>query len=109
MKTKKCELPEEPNATAGLGQLWKIFPGVKMTKDGVKKEVSVWILTKESLSKRDPIPITDKNIVEQVFQIMKKDLLTMKDMSHGGIVKVFEVRNYLHSLIFPFSDCISGC
>jgi hypothetical protein len=98
--TKKYELPEEHNATAGLGQLWKIFPGYKMTKDGQKREISVWIMTKESLAKKDPIPITDKNVVEQVFQIMKKDILTMKDMQHNGIIKVIEVSN-TREVIFP--------
>mmetsp|Transcript_8941 Transcript_8941/g.13432 ORF Transcript_8941/g.13432 Transcript_8941/m.13432 type:complete len:1031 (-) Transcript_8941:98-3190(-) len=89
--TKKYELPAEHNATAGLCQLWKIYPGYKMAKDMTKREVSVWIMTKDGLSKRDPIPVTEKSHVEQVFQIMKKDVLTMKDMSHGGIVKVIEV------------------
>lgn len=102
--TKKYELPEHHNATAGHGQLWKIFPGVKMTKDGQKRGVSVWIMTKESLSRREPVPITDKNTVEQVFQIMKKDILTMKDMQHNGIVKVIEVF-FRHNSFFFLNLC----
>lgn len=89
--TKKYELPPDNNATAGLNSLWKIFPGIKLTKDLIKKDISVWILTKDSLGQRQPFPITDKNIIEQIFLIMRKDILTLKDLQHNGILKVIEV------------------
>jgi hypothetical protein len=89
--TKKYELPAEHVATAGLLGLWKIYPGMKMTKDMIKKDVSVWILNRDQLAQRQPIPITEKNLIEQIFQIMRKDVLTMKELQHNGIVKVIEV------------------
>jgi hypothetical protein len=98
--TKKYELPPEHNATAGLLQLWKIYPGVKLTKDMVKKDISVWIMSRDALAKRDPFPITEKNVLEQIFQILRKDLMTMKEMNHGGIVKIIEVSSLSLSLCY---------
>jgi hypothetical protein len=103
--TKKYELPTEHIATAGLLGLWKIYPGIKMTKDLVKKDVSVWILNRENLSQRQP-PITEKNVIEQIFQVMRKDVLTMKELQHNGIVKVIEVFFPFFSRLLLLSDLL---
>jgi hypothetical protein len=107
--TKKYELPAEHNATAGLLGLWKIYPGMKMTKDMVKRDVSVWILNREQLAQRQPVPITEKTIIEQIFQIMRKDVLTMKELQHNGIVKVIEVSSFVlcdfKIIYFDHVDC----
>lgn len=93
--SKKYNLSEEYNATAGHCQLWKIYPGHVMNKDKVTTtDISVWLFMRDGLSKRQPVPITDKSTQEQLMQIMKKDMSCMKekDMQHHGIVKVLEVK-----------------
>ena len=106
--SKKYNLSEEHNATAGHCQLWKIYPGHVVHKDKVTTtDISVWMFLRDGLAKRTPVAITDKSAQEQLMQIMKKDMSLMKekDMQHQGIVKVLEVTNSLthsltHSLTF---------
>jgi hypothetical protein len=98
---KKYDIPEQHVATAGNNQMWKIFPcSLKETNSGSSKDVSsqkkkpeemsIWLFNKDDLAKRSP-PLTDKSQVEQITQIMKKDILCFKDMSHAGIVRIVEV------------------
>ena len=47
------------------------------TQQGDK--VSVWSFDKNEMMKRKNSPITDKTIVEQLFQIMKKDFMVIKE------------------------------
>jgi hypothetical protein len=86
--SKKYDVPDTPNASAGHCQLWKIYP---VTNKATGEEVSLWTLSKDDLGKRKPIPIADKTLQEQIFQIMKKDLTTLKDLNHGSIIRVVEV------------------
>jgi hypothetical protein len=92
--SKKYNLKEEHNATAGFNGLWKIYPGHVTNKDKVTTtDISVWIFMRDGLAKREPVPITDKSAQEQLMQIMKKDMSAMKEkeMQHRGIVRVLEV------------------
>ena len=96
---KKYDISENYVGTAGHNQLWKIFPCSVKEKEPSnakenaalkrKEELSIWIFQKEELSKLKTIP--DKTVQEQLFQIMRKDVLCFKDMSHSGIVRVVEV------------------
>ena len=96
--SKKYNLSEEHNATAGHCQLWKIYPGFVTNKDKVTTtDISVWLFMRDGLAKREPVAVTDKSTQEQLMQIMKKDMAAMKekDMQHHGIVKVLEVRPHV--------------
>lgn len=86
---KKFDIPKEHTATAGHCDLWKIYPGTRKA-DG--EEVSVWTMQKDELAKRKPVPLTDKVLAEQVFQVMRKDMVTLKDCDCIGVLKVVEVR-----------------
>lgn len=85
--TKKFDVPKENTATAGHLQLWKIWPG--KSKDG-GQSVSIWVFDKAELAKRkSPLgasPFADKAIVEQTYQIMKKDMGVIKDMHPSNSV-----------------------
>lgn len=76
---KKFDVPKEHTATAGHLQLWQIWPG--KSKDATGQLVSIWTFDKSEYAKRKTTYGTtlDKNVVEQVFQIMKKDLAVMKE------------------------------
>ena len=41
--------------------------------------MSVWSFDKNDVMKRKNSPITDKTILEQLFQIMKKDFTVIKE------------------------------
>jgi len=88
--TKKYDFPQVHNATAGHNQLWKIYPGVSKE---TKEEVSLWIMQKDDLSnsKRKPGPVNDKAVLEQIFQIMRKDINVTKEITHGGVIRIIEV------------------
>jgi hypothetical protein len=82
---KNYQLPEHETARAGFGSFWKIYPGHGMI-NGQPKEVSVWILTKDSLPDYEP------KIMDQLFRLMKKDLMIMKELKlYEGFLQVFEV------------------
>jgi hypothetical protein len=92
---KNYELPENETARAGFKSLWKIYPG-QVIVDGQSKEVSVWILTKDSLPDYEP------KIMEQLFRLMKKDLAIMKELKpYEGSLQVYEVDHPLSSLYLP--------
>ena len=88
---KKYDFPQTHNATAGHCQMWKIYPAISKES---KEEVSLWIMQKDELSKRKP-PVVDKAVLEQIYQIIRKDLASMREHLHSGILKVSEVI-YLH-------------
>lgn len=75
---KKFDVPKDHTASAGHLRLWKIWPG--KAKDS-NQHVSIWTFDKnELLKKKDKNDKgLDKNIVEQIHQIMKKDLSVMKE------------------------------
>lgn len=85
---KEYDFPQVHNATAGHCQLWKIFPAVNKE---TKEEVSLWIMKKDDLAKRKPIPITDKATLEQLFQILRKDVNGTKEIEHGSILRILKV------------------
>lgn len=85
---KKFDVPKDYTASAGNSQLWKIWPAVSKQTG---KKVSVWVFDKAELSKKKTSPITDKAQLDQIHQIMRKDMLAMKDMSCSNIVQVLEV------------------
>ena len=86
---KVDSLPKEHTATAGHCRLWKLWPG-KLKETG--EEVCVWTFDKGDLAKLKT-PITDKNIIEQIFQIMRKDCCILRDCSSCGssIVNVRDI------------------
>lgn len=103
---KKYDAPKEHTATAGHLQLWKIWPG--KSKDASGKLVSIWAFDKSEIlagSKgKDGKPMlnniqADKAVVEQIYQVMKKDLAVMKDsQACSSLISTIEVRTHAHSL-----------
>ena len=86
---KKFDVPKEHTASAGHHQLWKIWPG-KNKETG--EQVSIWAFDKADLSKRKNNPVTDKTVLEQIFQIMRKDFMLIKDSTIcTSIVRYLEV------------------
>jgi len=59
--------------------------------------VSIWAFDKSDLTKRKLNPVADKAIVEQVFQIMKRDFGVIKDSKAcSNIIQILEVgKQYL--------------
>ena len=86
--TKNFDLSKDNSATAGHLNLWKIYDGVKK---GTTDTVSVWTMQKDELSKRKSVPITDRTLAEQLFQIMRKDMITLKDLNCDGFIRIIEV------------------
>lgn len=109
-------VPKEHTATAGHLLQWKIWPGcnvfwrqfsawtLSFCELGICKEsssslgtqqgdkVSVWFFDKNDLVKRKNSPITDKTVVEQMYQIFKKDFTVIKESAHcQHIVQHIEV------------------
>ncbi len=82
---KKYDVPKEYTATAGHLQLWKIWPG--KSKDSTGRLVSIWAFDKGELlnKKKDGMKSAlsnlsiDKTVVEQIYQIMKKDMAVTKE------------------------------
>lgn len=100
---KKFNLPKEHTGTAGHVHNWKIWPG--KSKDSGQL-VSIWAFDKADLNKRKLNPVADKSIVEQVFQIMKRDFSVMKDSKAcSNIVQIIEVIShiYLSYTLFYYS------
>ena len=86
--TRKYDIDETHCANAGLSGCWKIYKG--KTKDEIPKEISVWICSKDEVGKRTPAP--DRSTLDQLFQVMRKDVMTMKDMpANNHVVKPLEV------------------
>lgn len=95
--TKKYDVPKEHTATAGHQSLWKIWPG--KAKDG-GQNVSIWAFDKAELAKKKgPLgttPYADKAVLEQVFQIMRKDMTVTKEMHPStSVLNLIEVSIYL--------------
>lgn len=87
--TKKFDVPKDHCATAGHHQFWKIWHG-KSKETG--EHVSIWAFDKADLSKRKVNPITDKAVLEQIFQVMKRDFTAIKDASScASVVRYIEV------------------
>mmetsp|Transcript_36594 Transcript_36594/g.81292 ORF Transcript_36594/g.81292 Transcript_36594/m.81292 type:complete len:541 (+) Transcript_36594:233-1855(+) len=84
---KKFDLPGAHTATAGHLGNWRIWPGRSKETGSL---VSVWAFDKTDLSKRKSA-VTDKALLEQVFQIMKRDFGTLKDCKCAYILQVIEV------------------
>lgn len=96
---KKFNLPTQHTATAGHVNNWKIWPG--KSKDGGQL-VSIWAFDKTDLTKRKLNPVADKAIVEQVFQIMKRDFGVIKESKAcSNIIQIIEVRG-----VFFLSFCL---
>ena len=99
--TKKFDVPKEHTATAGHQCLWKIWPG--KSKDASGANVSIWAFDKTELAKKKTpsgaTPYTDKAIVEQVYQIMRKDMMGIKEMHpSNSVLNLNEVRTLPLSL-----------
>ena len=97
--TKKFDVPKEHTATAGHLQLWKIWPG--KAKDASGSPVSIWTFDKSELAKKKTpsgaTPYTDKAIVEQIYQIMRKDMTTIKEMHQSSsVINCIEVKQPLN-------------
>ena len=89
--SKRVEgLPKEPTASAGHLGMWKIYPGTRKD-DGA--ECSVWAFDKADLAKKDRPggAVADKAVQEQIFEIMKRDMKSMKECECSGVVKVHDV------------------
>jgi SCY1-like protein 2 len=87
---KKYDIPQNHTATAGLCQLFKLYP-VTPKEGSVTDELTLWLMQKDDLTMRATNPITDKTTLERIFQVMRKDINAAKDMSHSGLVKVIDV------------------
>ena len=94
---KKFDVPKDHTASAGHLRLWKIWPGKAKEGSGnsAGQSVSIWTFDKnELLKKKDKNDKgLDKNVVEQIYQIMKKDLTVIKE-SQGcpHLISSIEVR-----------------
>ena len=97
---KKFDIPKDHTASAGHCQLWKIWPA---TSKQSGKEVSVWVFDKADLAKRK-VPITDKTVLEQLHQIMRKDLLAMRDLACSNIMLSQEVSSHPLQCSLPCVD-----
>lgn len=86
---KKYDIPDQHNATAGLNQLWRLYP--VRAKEGPPEDLTLWLIEKDELSNRKNSPITDKTTLERIFQATRTDVNTAKDMDHSGIVRVVDV------------------
>ncbi len=65
--------------------------------------MSIWAFDKMDLTKRKHNPVADKTIVEQVFQIMKRDFTVIKDSKAcSNIIQIIEVSQIM--AFFPI-DC----
>ena len=53
--------------------------------------MSVWVFDRQELSTRKVAPITDKTMLEQIHQIMRKDLIALKEASCTNVVEVLEI------------------
>jgi hypothetical protein len=102
---KKYDAPKEHTATAGHLQLWKIWPG--KSKDIFGRQVSIWAFDKtELLNKKKDSGGTassidnltlDKTSVEQLYQIMRKDMTVAKESGAcPSLISTNEV-SYLNS------------
>lgn len=97
---KKFDVPKEHTATAGHMQLWKIWPG-KNKETG--QLTSIWAFDKNELSKkRGPSgnSLYDKAMIEQIYQIMKKDLTVIKESQNcPNLISSLEV-NFLFPIMY---------
>lgn len=105
---KKFDVPKDHTSSAGHHQFWKIWPG-KSKETG--ELVSIWAFDKADLTKRKGNPINDKAVLEQIFQIMKKDYTTIKEsVLCSSVIRYIEV---IHLLSFNglkvYNFCISDC
>ena len=94
---KKFNADEAHSASAGHMQLWKIRNAT--TKDKNAK-VSLWTFDKTELATAKTGPVTDKAVLEQIFQIMKKDMNALKEMKSSNVLQLFEVCTTCGSLFF---------
>lgn len=88
---KKYDIPEHHNATAGLNQLWRLYPVRAKEGTGAGEDLTLWLIEKDDLTSRTTNPITDKTTLERIFQATRTDVNTAKDMSHSGVVRVVDV------------------
>ena len=95
--TKNFDLSKEHSANAGHLGLWKIYSGFK--KGTAENELSIWTMQKDELSKKKPVPVTDKALGEQLFQIMRRDMITLSELNCEGFLKVVEVGSSQFALL----------
>lgn len=97
---KKYDVPKDHTSSAGHLRLWKIWPA-KAKEDNkagniqAGQSVSVWTFDKSELAKKkDKNGATyDKNVIEQIYQVMKKDLAVMKEsQASPNMISCLEVR-----------------
>ena len=55
------------------------------------EEISIWTFSRDDLAKLKRNPVTDKTVQEQISQLMRKDLIALKDCTIDGIIEVTEV------------------
>jgi hypothetical protein len=113
---KKFDIPKEHTASAGHLRLWKIWPGKakESNKAGntvAGQLVSVWTFDKSELLKQNDKKGSgmDKNVVEQIYQIMKRDLAVMKDsQASPQMISSLEVSILSPVISFPVLFCTQG-
>ena len=70
---------------------WKIWHGRKKGSAPDDEEISIWTFSRDDLAKLKRNPVTDKTVQEQISQLMRKDLIALKDCTIDGIIEVTEV------------------
>lgn len=75
---KKYDASKDYTATTGHCKLFKCYSA--KSKENLQ-DVSIWVFDKTELGKAKYNAITDKSIQEQIYQIMKKDMNLLKEIS----------------------------
>ena len=87
----KFDIGRDHSATAGHCGLWKVWHGRRKGAAPESDEISIWAFSRDDVVKLKRNPVTDKTVQEQVVQLMRKDMLALKECSIEGIVEVTEV------------------
>jgi hypothetical protein len=96
---KKYDMPDQHTASAGLAQLWRLYPA---TQRETGREVPLWVYQKDDLGKEEQMR-PDKSTTDNVFLTMRKDMITMRDLKDesNGVVKCLKViEDTKNSLVF---------
>jgi hypothetical protein len=87
---RKFHVPQHHSATGGHCSLYKIWHGKKKESPD---DVSVWVFDRSELVKRKSNPVNDKTLQEQIIQLMKKDIASLKECNSCGVIQIIEVQS----------------
>ena len=88
---KRFDVSRDYAATAGHCGLYKIWHGRKKGAPQDSDELSIWTFSRDELAKMKRNPVTDKTVQEQIAQLMRKDLIALKECNIDGIIEITEI------------------